>query len=268
VRFAEGGRALERLAGRSGPRAPRAPRRWRTLRAGPDPWREAPAEAPDQAWLRRRGPALAREGLQQGLLFPVTRLFTAPIIEGADDLAHAPQPAVIAPNHGSDVDTPLVLLSLPHSWRSRTLVGAASDRFYRNRFFAVMTGLWINTFPFDRSGDGRGIAAAAELLRDGHNVLLYPQGTRSAGTTEGFRSGVARLCVATGAPLVPVHVSGTALIMPKDRGLSRRGTARVRFGRPLMPGDGEEIDEFLERANEAVAELGGRGRGGRRMLRA
>jgi 1-acyl-sn-glycerol-3-phosphate acyltransferase len=260
MRFAEGGRALERLAGRSGRRPVRPSRRWRTVRSGPDPWRESPSEAPDQRWLRGRGPSVARGALQQGLLFPVTRLFTAPAVEGADDLVHAPQPAVIAPNHGSDVDTPLVLLSLPGAWRARTVVGAASDRFYRNRFYAVMTGLWINTFPFDRSGDGRGIAAAAELLREGHNVLLYPQGTRSAGTLEGFRSGVARLCVATGAPLVPVHVSGTALIMPKDRGLSRRGKASVRFGSPLLPGDDESVDEFLDRSHEAMAELATRRR--------
>ncbi|MEJ7718879.1 MAG: lactate racemase domain-containing protein [Thermoleophilaceae bacterium] len=215
------------------PRAGAGPRR---APAGPALPGHAAVHRPDHRGCRRPGPRPATRG-------------------------HRPEPR-LGRRH------PLVLLSLPHSWRSRTLVGAASDRFYRNRFFAVMTGLWINTFPFDRSGDGRGIAAAAELLRDGHNVLLYPQGTRSAGTTEGFRSGVARLCVATGAPLVPVHVSGTALIMPKDRGLSRRGTARVRFGRPLMPGDGEEIEAFLERANEAVAELAGRGRGGRRTLRA
>lgn len=228
--------------------------RWRTVRAGPDPWAGA-GEVADQEWLRRRAPSLAREALQQGLLFPVTRLFAQPTVTGAADLMHAPQPAVLAPNHGSDIDTPLILSALPRAWRARTLVGAASDRFYRRHFYAVMTGFWINTFPFDRSGDGRGIAGAAELLREGHNVLLYPQGTRSSGEVDGFRSGVARLCVATGAPLVPVYVGGTALIMPKDRGLSRRGSASVRFGRPLVPSGEEDPAQFLERFREAMAAL-------------
>ena len=71
-------------------------------------------------------------------------------------------------------------------WRSRTVVGAASDRFYRSHGTAILTALWINTFPFDRGGDLRGLASAAELLRSGHNVLLYPQATRSAGQIEGF----------------------------------------------------------------------------------
>lgn len=255
MRFARGGRTLERLAGTPAPRRRRPPGRWRTVRSGPDPWLDSARQTPDQAWLRGRAPSLARDVLQEGLLFPATRFVAHPQVEGADDLAHAPQPAVIAPNHGSDIDTPLVLGALPRAWRSRTVVGAAADRFYRRRGYALMSGLWINTFPFDRSGEGRGAAAAAEFLREGHNVLLYPQGTRSAGQVQGFRSGVARLCVATGAPLIPVHVGGTSLIMPKDRGLTRRGRATVRFGAPLIPFAGERPEDFLERTREALAAL-------------
>lgn len=254
MRFAAGGRALERLAGGAPPSvARRGPARWRTVRSGPDPWAGS-ALVDDLPWLRGRPAAAAREALQQGLLFPTVRFFTSPTVTGADELMHAPQPAVIAPNHASDVDTPLVLASLPRAWRSRTLVGAAADRFYRRGFYAVMAGLWINTFPFDRSGELRGLADAAELLREGWNVLLYPQGTRSSGL-ENFRSGVARLCAATDAPLVPVHVSGTALIMPKDRGLTQRGRASVTFGRPIYPRPGEDPAKLTERASAAIAAL-------------
>ena len=113
-----------------------------------------------------------------------------------------------------------MLLSLPHAWRSRTVVGAASDRFYRKRGFAIASGFWINTFPFDRGGgQRRGLAAAAAHLRDGRNVLLFPQGTRGAGP-EGYRAGVAELALTAGAPIIPIHIEGTALVMPKGRGLT------------------------------------------------
>jgi 1-acyl-sn-glycerol-3-phosphate acyltransferase len=254
VRFSTGGRALERLAGSgAGPSGPRVDGRWRTVRSGPDPW-EGTSLVDDQPWLRGRRASLVREGLQQALLFPTVRLFSRPRVNGADELAHAPQPAVIAPNHASDVDTPLVLASLPRAWRERTVVGAAADRFYRRRRYALLTGLWINTFPFDRSGELRGLADAAEFLRDGYNVLLYPQGTRSSGL-EGFRSGVARLCALTGAPLLPVHVQGTAMIMPKDRGLTQRGTATVTFGRPLYARPDEDAESLTRRASEAISRL-------------
>jgi 1-acyl-sn-glycerol-3-phosphate acyltransferase len=118
-----------------------------------------------------------------------------------------------------------------------------------------MSGLWVNTFPFDRSGELRGLAAAGELLREGHNVLLYPQATRSAGQIDGFRTGVARLCIATDSPLIPVHVGGTALVMPKDRGLIQRGRTTVSFGRALYPRPEEAPVALIERTKEAIARL-------------
>ncbi len=258
MRFSTGGGRLERLAGAApSTRPPAAPHRWRTVRAGGDAWPSG-AEVGDQEWLRRPAASLAREGLQQALLFPVARAIARPRVVGAADLMNVPQPAVIAPNHASDIDTPLILGALPRAWRSRTVVGAAADRFYRRRAYALASGLWINTFPFDRSGDLRGLADAAELLRAGHNVLLYPQATRSAGQVEGFRAGVARLCLATGAPLLPVHVAGTALIMPKGRGLTQRGRATVTFGRPIYALPDETSDELIDRTRAAIAHLAGR----------
>ncbi|HEV2772479.1 MAG TPA: lysophospholipid acyltransferase family protein, partial [Thermoleophilaceae bacterium] len=250
---------LERLAGPprdgGGGGTARTPARWRTGRTGPDPWSPA-AEVADQPWLRGRRASLAREGLQQSLLFPLTRFVTSPKVSGADDLLPAPQPAVIAPNHSSDVDTPLVLWALPRVWRMRTVVGAASDRFYASRRTALTASLWINTFPFDRGSEGHGLAAAAEHLRGGYNVLIYPQATRTSGL-EGMRGGVGRLCVATGTPAVPVHVTGTGLLMPKGRGVTRRGRTEVRFGRAVEPLAGEEPQEFTERVGAAIGALAG-----------
>jgi 1-acyl-sn-glycerol-3-phosphate acyltransferase len=258
MRFSQAGSRFERLAGAApSARAPRSPTRWRTVRAGGSAWPDG-GETGDQEWLRRPAANAVREGLQQALLFPVARIIARPRVVGAADLMHVPQPAVIAPNHASDIDTPLILAALPRAWRARTVVGAASDRFYRRRTYALASGLWINTFPFDRGGDLRGLADAAELLREGQNVLLYPQATRAAGQVEGFRAGVARLCLATGAPLVPVHVAGTALIMPKGRGLTQRGRATVTFGRPIFPEPGEESEELIARARLAVAALANR----------
>jgi 1-acyl-sn-glycerol-3-phosphate acyltransferase len=251
VRFASGGRTLERLAGGgSRSRGERTPRRWRTVRVGPDPW--GAGDVDDLAWLRAERPARVREALQLGLLFPATRVVARPRVIGAADLMHAPQPAVLAPNHESDIDTPLVLLALPRPWRTRTVVGAASDRFYRKRSYALAAGFWINTFPFDRGGgQRRGLAAAAAHLRDGRNVLLYPQGTRGAGP-EGYRAGVAELALTADAPIVPIRIAGSALIMPKNRGLNRRARTTIRFARPIHPRSGETPLELTRRMVDAL----------------
>jgi 1-acyl-sn-glycerol-3-phosphate acyltransferase len=254
VRFASGGRTLERLAG-GAPKArgERTPRRWRTVRVGPDPW--SAGDVGDLDWLRGERPARLREALQLGLLFPATRVMARPRVIGAADLMHAPQPAILAPNHESDIDTPLVLLALPRPWRTRTVVGAASDRFYRRRRSALMSGLWINTFPFDRGGgQRRGLASAAAHLREGRNVLLFPQGTRGAGP-EGYHTGVAELALSAGAPIVPVHLAGSGLVMPKGRGLDRRASTTVSFGRPLYARTAETPEELTRRVSAAIAAL-------------
>jgi 1-acyl-sn-glycerol-3-phosphate acyltransferase len=245
VNFAQGGRMLERLAGGNPTKRTRTPARWRTLTVGEDPWRERRAE--DEPWLREPRPAALREAAQQALLFPATRFLTLPTVIGAQDLIHAPQPAILAPNHESDIDTPLVLLALPYAWRSRTVVGAASDRWYRKRSYGIIAGFWINTFPFDRGGgQRRGLAAAAAHLREGRNVLLFPQGTRGAGP-EGYRAGVAELALVTGCPIVPVKIEGSALVMPKGRGVNRRARTLVTFFRHIEPKPGEDPQQLTER---------------------
>jgi 1-acyl-sn-glycerol-3-phosphate acyltransferase len=142
----------------------------------------------------------------------------------------------------------------------RTVVGAASDRWYRRRAYGLAAGFWINTFPFDRGGgQRRGLAAAAAHLREGRNILLFPQGTRGAGPA-GYRAGVAELALTAGVPVIPVHIAGSALVMPKGRGVNRRGRTTVTFARPLHPRPGETPEQLTVRLRTAIETLTERSR--------
>jgi 1-acyl-sn-glycerol-3-phosphate acyltransferase len=72
-----------------------------------------------------------------------------------------------------------------------------------------------------------------------------------------MRGGAAYLAVRTGRPVVPVHLSGTRRLLPKEGGRLRRGRTTVRFGTPLRPDEGEDARRFgarLELALSAMAD--------------
>jgi 1-acyl-sn-glycerol-3-phosphate acyltransferase len=161
-------------------------------------------------------------------------------------------------NHGSHLDTPVILRALPRRWRQRTAVAAAADYFYRNRLVATAVSLLFNTVPVSRTGGGLVQGAADHIHRlidQRWNLLLYPEGTRSrSGEVGKLRSGAAVLAHEHNIAIVPMHVSGTRAAMPPGRSWPRRAGAlrlrrhpvEVRFGRPIHP----DADRYV-----VVAEL-------------
>jgi 1-acyl-sn-glycerol-3-phosphate acyltransferase len=71
------------------------------------------------------------------------------------------------------------------------------------------------------------------LLAAGHDVIVYPEGTRSRdGRIGDFHRGAARLAALAGVPLVPAGITGTATLLPPG-GRARRAPVAVRFGAPV-----------------------------------
>lgn len=154
-------------------------------------------------------------------------------------------PVVFAANHSSHADTAAIQLALSRAGHTSVLAAGAEDYFFRNRFVAALARL-IGVFPFPRNGSV-GIERARRLLRRGVSVLLYPQGTRDGGP---FRRGVAHL--ADTAPVVPVTVTGTDVLLPKGRRLPRRFKVTLHFGDPLRLRPAETPDQFARRLEQAV----------------
>jgi 1-acyl-sn-glycerol-3-phosphate acyltransferase len=92
--------------------------------------------------------------------------------------------------------------------------------------------------------DTEAIATAVSLVRDGHVVVMFPEGTRQTkGIVKKFesrpRTGAARIALEAGVPLVPAAIEGT------DR-LTRLGPLRVAYGKPLAPeGSPQELTDRL-----------------------
>ncbi|MEU3183878.1 lysophospholipid acyltransferase family protein [Streptomyces sp. NPDC006923] len=182
-----------------------------------------------------------------------------PRIEGRNHLRTLNGPAVFVANHTSHLDTPLILGALPRSIASRTAVGAAADYFFTSSLTGVTTALLFNAFPVQRHGKHRAVCGVAmDLLDEGWNVLLYPEGTRSPdGRLGAFKSGAARLCVETGVPAVPVALSGAHTVIPRGARFPApaRTRVRIRFGHPIAPTAGETWQALRDRMRQRISEL-------------
>jgi 1-acyl-sn-glycerol-3-phosphate acyltransferase len=183
-------------------------------------------------------------------------------------------PVIFAANHLSHMDTPLLLTNLPVQFRHRTVVAAASDYFFDRTWKAVLSSFTLATIPIERSKVNRKSGdTAAELLEDGWNLVIFPEGGRSPdGWTQPFTAGAAYLARRTGRPVVPVYLHGTRHVQPKSAesegrapggsGTESRRSSRLRrapiavlFGSPLSPDEGENTHRFSARVEAAVATL-------------
>ncbi|MEV6377172.1 lysophospholipid acyltransferase family protein [Micromonospora musae] len=186
------------------------------------------------------------------LLGPLLRVLFRPQVEG---LHHVPAtgPVILASNHLSFSDsifTPLMV-------RRKVTFVAKAEYFtgkgikgWLTKMFFVSTG----TIPVDRSG-GRAARAALdtqlEVLRGGGIAGIYPEGTRSPdGRLYRGKTGVARLALESGAPVVPVVMLNADEIQPPGKLIPKIARVRIRFGAPLdfSRYRGLTGDRFVERA--------------------
>ncbi|MDO4791534.1 MAG: lysophospholipid acyltransferase family protein [Buchananella hordeovulneris] len=169
-------------------------------------------------------------------LGPILRVFYRVRSEGAN---HVPRQGavILASNHLAVVDsffTPLVLPRNVHFLGKAEYFTGKGVKGALVRWF--MKG--VGTVPVNRSG-GRAAEAALEaglqVLEDGRIFGIYPEGTRSPdGRLYKGRTGVARLAIVSGAPLVPMAVIDTHLAQPKGKIIPKLGAhIGVKFGQPM-----------------------------------
>lgn len=103
----------------------------------------------------------------------------------------------------------------------------------------------------------RSVEVAAEALSSGLHITVFPEGTRSPdGRLLPFKKGAFFLAEATGAPIIPVVISGTERMMPKGTVRITPGEAYLRFLPPIRPQDATSREDLMERVRAAMeAEL-------------
>jgi len=185
-------------------------------------------------------------------LGPLLRFLWRPWIEGRENIPDD-RPAILASNHLSFCDSFFMPLLMP---RKVTFLAKAE-------YFTTpgIKGWLQKTFfsgsgqiPIDRSGanaaEGALISAKGVLDR-GELFGIYPEGTRSHdGRLYRGKTGVARLALETGVPVIPVAVVGTDVVAPPGKTFGRLTRPIVRFGKPLdfSRYEGMENDRYILRS--------------------
>ncbi len=155
-------------------------------------------------------------------------------------------------NHVSNLDPPVVLPLLP---------GRSSVLLKRELMRIPLLGTAMRMAKFvpvergsSREAAQRSVTAAAAALRSGLHILVYPEGTRSlTGRLSAFKKGPFFLARETGAPIVPVAVSGTQGMMRKGSFAVYPGAARVELLPAILPGDYPTREALMTAVSAALA---------------
>ena len=178
-------------------------------------------------------------------------------VEGIDNVPRD-GPLLVCPNHFGTLDPPMVPAFLPRgdSWNMA-----------KSEYFRRPVSRWIfnayHAFPVVRhSADRAALRRAFDLLKAGHVLVIYPEGTRvEKGVLATPEPGAGFLAQKAQCPVLPVALTGTAECLPRGAKWPRRVPVTVRFGKPFVVpqrrANGERIshEEASDVIMLAIAEL-------------
>lgn len=148
--------------------------------------------------------------------------------------------AIIAPNHISFLDPPLVCIALQHH---------SAHFMARKSLFDTAIGWGLRLghgIPVERGqADLKALRGVMQALKAGRKVVIFPEGTRSiTGELQEFKLGPMICAQRTGAPIVPVCVHGHEELWPIGKKWPRLwGRCTVAFGEPIHPDTFEDSRE-------------------------
>ena len=169
-------------------------------------------------------------------------------------------PLIIASNHLSFSDSIFMPMVVP-----RKVTFLAKSEYFTSPgpkgLLKKLTFIALGQVPVDRSGGRRSEAAlitGLKVLSDGACLGIYPEGTRSPdGRLYKARTGIARLAIESGAPVVPVAMFDTDKIQPTGQVVPNVKRVGMSFGEPMyFEGDPTDLDHLRNVADTIMKAIG------------
>lgn len=240
--------------------SPRSPGMSRASHASPSPHRPHPSRA------ARVGAAMIA-ALARTIEFSMTVLHRIPLpVQSVRPSLLRDGPVIFVANHRSLLDTPFIRWSMPREVKRQLATVGGYDFFeprsrglrrlfeqFVLRFIVHGYRVWM----IDRRLDGAAhLAPLTSLLEQGWSLLLYPEGRRSRTSRMGpMQPGAALLALRTGAPIIPMFITGSDRVLRPGVPWPRSATVSIRVGEPMRPLAGEHAEAFMQRVRSAVARL-------------
>lgn len=222
-------------------------------------------------WNRGVPARLARRMALPGIILPFTRLCARMRVSGLDALESLKGPVILASNHQSHLDTPLILAALPPRWRYSVAPAMLKEFFdahfhpERHSFVRRLTSglnfylatLLLNCFPLPQQEAGmrETVRHIGDLVSDGWSVLIFPEGERvTSDEIKTFQPGVGMIGSRLRVPVVPIRLRGVYRVLPRYSKMIHPGPVEVAFGAPIDL-KGDDYAELARRVEAAVRAL-------------
>lgn len=192
---------------------------------------------------------------------PLLHLVGRPKVEGLENIPRSGA-AILASNHLAVADSfykPLVVnRRITFLAKSEYFTGTGLKGWFQRWFYTAAGQVPIDRTDADSAQSA--LITAKRILAEGKLLGMYPEGTRSPdGRLYKGKTGLARLALETGVPVIPVAMIGTDSVNPPGSKMWRFGKVVVKFGKPMdfSRFEGLAGNRFIERAviDEVMYEL-------------
>jgi len=202
-------------------------------------------------------------GVLRAFLTPFLMILFRPKVKGLRNVP-VTGPVIIASNHLSFSDSVFMPLVVP-----RKVTFLAKSEYFTSPgpkgLLKKLTFIALGQVPVDRSGGRRSEAAlitGLKVLAEGNCLGIYPEGTRSPdGRLYRGRTGIARLAIESGAPIIPVAMFNTEKIQPTGKVIPKIMRVKMIFGEPIYvtgdSTDNQHLRDVTDNLMRKIQELSG-----------
>ena len=181
------------------------------------------------------------------------RIYNCLTVKGKENI---PQKGacILAPNHQSYADAPLVLAGLPWSTLGEYYFYATEEH-VRSEYRRGMAAK-SNVIVMERANLKNSILKLAKVLREGHRVIIFPEGARTHdGQTIPFKKTFAILAKELNVPIVPVCIRGAFEALPRGHSFMQPKHIEVTFLPAISPKENDAYEDLTRQTQDAIETL-------------